>query len=249
MTDIVLSVPGKFRRGGLKQNEMVSIKSGQWLIDLMCREFKRKNMADVSLLDMGCGTKLTQAFLQFSIPIKRYVGIDIYKEMVDFLKSSVNDERFSYHHMNSHNAMYNPDGVLLSDTTELPVGDERFDIISLFSVFTHLAPHDYTAMLKVLRPYIKPEGRLIYSLFINEKTEGGYGLIDRLKKDLEMKGIDPSITDDVEDFHDAFEDDPLKQAVYARHLALKLVEGTGWEVETLNQPCEYIQHYIICRPV
>ena len=50
-----------------------------------------------------------------------------------------------------------------------------FDVITLFSVFTHLAPHDYVAMLRVLRRHVAPDGRLLYSLFIDEPYAAGYG--------------------------------------------------------------------------
>ncbi len=42
---------------------------------------------------------------------------------------------------------------------------------------------------------------------------------------------------------------PLKAAVYSRQHALELVESTGWEVESLNEPAEEIQHYMVCKPV
>ena len=53
----------------------------------------------------------------------------------------------------------------------------------------------------------------------------------------------------VEDFIDLFPEKPLRVAMYSRPHALELVEGTGWEVESLNDPEEHIQHYMICRPV
>ena len=74
--------------------------------------------------------------------------------------------------------MYNQDGETLTAETRLPMGEEKFDLISLFSVFTHLSPHDYVAMLKLLRSYVKPDGRLFFTLFVNEETTGGYGYID-----------------------------------------------------------------------
>lgn len=42
---------------------------------------------------------------------------------------------------------------------------------------------------------------------------------------------------------------PLWHAVYSCKHALELVQGTGWEVESLNDPEECTQHYMICKPV
>ena len=72
----------------------------------------------------------------------------------------------------------------MTERTDLGVGDRTFDVIWLFSVFTHLAPHDYVTMLRLLRRYIRPDGRLIYTLFIDELTDGGHGFIDRVERGL-----------------------------------------------------------------
>jgi hypothetical protein len=39
----------------------------------------------------------------------------------------------------------------------------------------NLAPHDYVGMLQVLRRYIRPEGRIFFSVFVNEVTDAGHG--------------------------------------------------------------------------
>ena len=160
MSGLVLSVPRELRRGGKGGDEQSSVESGVDLIRLMCERLNLSSLEGVSVLDMGCGTKLVQAILDRGLPVGRYVGIDVYPEMVKYLQANVNDSRFAFHILNAHNEMYNPKGQPLSDLRELPVQKESFDIICLFSVFTHLAPHDYVAMLMLLRPYVKPGGRL-----------------------------------------------------------------------------------------
>ena len=128
-----------------------------------------------AVLDMGCGTKMTQAFIGRDLPIRRYVGMDVFSDMIDYLSAEVRDPRFGFHHLDFQNDMYNPGGQMLGAGSILPVPEASFDIVCLFSVFTHLAPHDYVAMLKLLRRYIKSDGTLIFSLYVNEKTEGGHG--------------------------------------------------------------------------
>ena len=136
----------------------------------------------------------------------------------------------------------------------LPVDLESFDVICLFSVFTHLSPDDFVGMLKLLRPYIKPGGRIIFSLFVNETTAGGHGLIDGVKRDMEAEagrefGINEPMMPEPPDFVDVDPNRPLFQAMYSRRHALGLIQDTGWELESLNDPEECIQHYMICRPV
>ncbi len=105
MSDLL--VPGKFRRGNLR-NESEAIKqreSAICLLNMMCRQFGLKDMANIELLDIGCGSKFTEAFLEEDLPIGRYIGVDVYKQMIDFLRQNVDDPRFEYHHLNAHNDM------------------------------------------------------------------------------------------------------------------------------------------------
>ena len=106
---------------------------------------------------------------------------------------------------------------------------------------------------------IKPDGKIIFSLFVNELTKGGMGWMDALAKawaaddSLLQKQrayfVEAANRGGPPDFLDYFPDDPLKVAIYSRANALRLVENTGWKVESLNDPEEGIQHYMICRPI
>lgn len=252
MPPVSVHVPEKFRRGGRKENEQASVASGASLLQLMCRKLGLADLADKAVLDMGCGNKFTQAILQGGVPIKRYVGIDIHPELIEYLRANVSDDRFAYYKSNTQNAMYNPDGEPLSEHTRLPLEEGSFDIICLFSVFTHLAPHDYVAMLKMLRRYIKPDGRIFYSLFVNEQTAGGHGFIDRMAPYFAATLTEAEVAAGMQgprDFVDWVPDKPLLRAVYSRANAIRLVSGTGWEIESLNDPEEHVQHYMICKPV
>lgn len=259
MAELAFRVPAKLRRGKYQKDEQREVESAVEIIKLICRNFGLDDLGASSVLDVGCGCKLVQAILDRHLSIGRYVGIDVYAELIEFLRSNVSDPRFSFHVLNAHNEMYNLDGEPLSGNTRLPVEEHSFDIICLFSVFTHLAPHDYVAMLQMLRHYIKPDGRILFSLYVNEPTDGGFGFIDAYGKAF-MKMMESSdelkaaYAEKVEsyvvpDFKDFFPAEPLKVAMYSRENALRLVQGTGWEVESLNDPEKAIQHYMICKPI
>lgn len=231
------------RRGNRKGSEDASIDSAVWLIDHMCSHIGLEDLGDTQVLDVGCGVKFTQAFLNEALPVKRYVGVDVYREMVDFLRASVDDPRFEYVHIDAHNEHYNPRGPALRDTG-LSLRGRTFDLICLFSVFTHLSPDDYRAMLELLRPHIRDDGRLFFTLFIDEATEGGHGLMDAFARD-----YGPASVGTIETFRDLDTDDPLKWAVYSSGYARELIEGTGWEVLDLSPPEEFLQHHFVCAPV
>jgi SAM-dependent methyltransferase len=246
-----LDVPMKFHRGALKNPE-ATMESAVFLLRYMCGRLGVSDLSQQDVLDVGCGTKFTQALLNEGLPIKSYVGVDVYREMIHFLRENVSDPRFEYHHIDVHNDLYNPDAAPMTEHADLGVGDRTFDVICLFSVFTHLAPDDYVTMLRLLRRYVRPDGRLIYTLFIDELTDGGHGFIDRVERGLHARdGSRPHATDearDVRPFVDVYPDRPLLCAMYSREYAFELIEGTGWAPIELLPPNEFAQHHFICAP-
>jgi cyclopropane fatty-acyl-phospholipid synthase-like methyltransferase len=82
-----LRVPGKFRRSA--NAESASEQAALWLIDHMCGHLGLDDLGDTELLDYGCGVKFTQAFINRSLPIKQYVGVDLYREMIERVSDSL----------------------------------------------------------------------------------------------------------------------------------------------------------------
>ena len=250
----VLEVPPKFDRSASIERARIR-ESAVWLLRYTCECLGIPDLSDSDVLDVGCGTKFSEALLNNDIPIGTYTGVDVYGDMIDFLESNVADPRFSYHHADLHNALYNPGGAPMTEMSDLGVGDRTFDIIWLFSVFTHLDPTDYTTMLKVLRRYARPDTRLFFTVFIDELTPGGYGFIDSLHR--RLTGPDEGDPIDVEaenarrrpkPFVDVYPDDPLKIALYSRERAHELMDETGWKPVELLPPVEHAQHQFICAP-
>ncbi len=254
-----LHVPVEFRRNYSVVDEDATIDGAEWLIGHMCEHLGIPDLGAADVLDFGCGVRFTQAFLNRNIPVKRYVGVDAYGEMIEFLQANVTDPRFDFVHVNAHNELYNPTGEIMSEQTSLPIDGQQFDLICLFSVFTHLAPHDYATMLKLLRRFVKPTGRLFYTLFVDEETEGGYGLMDKFPKALSAS-TDPELRRAMSKatpaerrkepvpFRDMSPNKPLLFALYSREHALELIEGSGWEVLSISPPDLHLQHHIVCAP-
>jgi SAM-dependent methyltransferase len=330
-----LDVPTALRRSA-HQSEQKWIRSAHELLALVQRSCGLSSFEGLSILDMGCGTKMTKALLEAEVPIARYVGMDVEPDVIEFLQSEVHDDRFAFRHIDVQNSLYNPHGLPLTERTELPCGDEVFDVIWLFSVFTHLDPTDYHAMLRLLRRYVADGGWLVYSLYINEVTGTGFGPVDWLvqreklseeartklakaiEREIEERGeqwfaeeverqasvhgpdwwVDsiaaapehqrtkmeaalgaaaeaeragmpggddtfgratrPVFVDEQRrltgegeppDFVELIAESPLLEPLYSRSYAYELIEGTGWQVHSLNPPePDYIQHYFVCRP-
>jgi hypothetical protein len=179
-------------------------------------------------------------------------------DLISFLQSHVDDSRFEYFHLPARNARYNPDGTPLGEVGELPIAGRTFDLIVLLSVFTHLDPSDYRAMLVLLRQYAASDTVLFFSLYIDELTDGGHGLVDGMTKAMAAKGTHTPALDDlvdgttgarpIEKYRDLDPSRPLFWALYSQAYARELIEGTGWRVATLSPPDRYIQHHFVCTP-
>jgi SAM-dependent methyltransferase len=249
-------IPAAFNRSAPSLRDAEAAEaSAVFLIHYACESIGVADLADREVLDVGCGTKFTQAFLNHRIPIKAYVGVDVYREMIQFLRENVSDSRFEYSHINVRNELYNPDAPAMTEATDLGVGPRTFDIIWLFSVFTHLAPHDYRMMLKLLRRYVRSDGRLFFTVFIDELSEGGYGFTDKMNLALKsadpsewVDGIDGEPQREVKPFVDVFPDQPLRCALYSRRHAFELFDDTGWTPLALLPPNPYAQHQFVCAP-
>jgi SAM-dependent methyltransferase len=241
------------------------LESGLFLVDLLARTIGQDDLSETDLLDVGSGRLIVKTLLDRSLPIAHYSGLDGDPEVIESLRSSVSDPKFEFHHLDVHNALYNPDGKRLEQFDLLPVGPRRFDLISLFSFFTHLAPADYVGMLQLLRRHVTPDGTLIFSLLIIDAAHPSpweqairhhlnhddprvraraAAAVDRALQRSAREGQDPRFVDEIPGR-------PLERARYTRDYAIELVEGTGWEIEAIHPPHPkgYIQHYMVCRPV
>jgi SAM-dependent methyltransferase len=242
------------------------LESGLFQVDLLCRTIGREDLSEVDVLDVGCGTLLVKTLQERSLPIGHYTGVDADPAVIDWLRANVSDPRFEFHHIDAYNAVYNPQGKPLESFDLLPVEPERrFDLVSLFSVFTHLAPNDYAAMLRLLRHHVREDGTLLFSLFVID-AEHPSPYEEAIRRHLNSD--DPEVraraaakveqalqrraaSDHDPRFVDEIPAQPLARARYTKDYAIELFDDTGWEIEAIHPPDPkgHIQHYMVCRPV
>jgi len=219
-----LDVPADFNRNSLAVVEAGHDNTGQLLINIATKSVGLESLGNVDVLDVGCGVRFTAAIINRKIPIKSYTGIEVCRPIVEFLKNNVEayDKRFRFMHWNVHNELYNPDGIGLTMKEGLPV-EGTFDLIWLFSVFTHMNPKDTLSLLHLLREKIRKDGKLFFTAFID---------------------------DDLDGFEDRIKDNPLENAYYGRKYMQSLIEQSGWRVEIVydKDPKNFIMHYFVCSP-
>ncbi len=219
-----IEIPARFRRNSHMVREAGYDESAREIIALMAERLGLPDFGNTNILDVGCGTRFTACMINNALPVKSYTGVDVDAEIIDFMKKNATpiDPRFQFHHWNVRNALYNPSGTPLALQQQLPVTGQ-FDVIWLFSVFTHLDPEDSAAMLRVLRKHIAPQGKLIFTCRIN---------------------------DTVEDFIDRIPEIPLLRAVYSSKLMESLIIDNDWAIDHFYQkdPRDFIRNYYICSP-
>lgn len=166
-----LVVPERFNRNSSTVTSLMSPEeSGVWLLERLKQRLSIRSFARTHLLDFGCGVRFAQAIVNCNVPIGSYTGVDCFADMIDFLRSSVPDRRFSFQVFDAFHPMYNPGGFPLTPTTSLPVPRRDFDLVTMFSVITHQSPQDSEAIFKILRRHVAPDGRLFFTCFLDPQV-------------------------------------------------------------------------------
>ncbi len=219
-----IEIPGKLHRNSPGVIAAGWEHTGKVLIDYAMSCLGLETLEDSDVLDVGCGPRFTLSLINRKIPIKSYTGIDVEPKVTQYLKDHVEnyDTRFRYAHWDVHNKLYRPTGHKITGTEPLPF-PECYDVIWLFSVFTHFDPTDSLVMLQILRRYLRAQGKLFFTTFIDESMTNGFE--DRSP-----------------------EDKPLAVATYSRQFMESLIQKTGWTIEQFY-PANlslYIQAHYVC---
>lgn len=217
-----LVIPDELHRNAPDVHASGPEHTGSILIDLVVKCLGLRDLSDSDVPDVGCGVRFTQAIINRDIPIKSYTGVDVHRSLIEFLQREVDDPRFSFSHWDAQNAKYHPQGVKITRESRLPV-DGLFDIIWLFSVFTHLDRSDADALLAILRRHVRPGGALFFSAFLD---------------------------DTIDTFEDRLPDRPLDWPCYSEQYMRQLVVANRWRVSSVHPPSpeHFIQHYLVCYP-
>jgi SAM-dependent methyltransferase len=221
----MIEVPEKFRKNAASVRAMgPPADTGARLIRYMCERLGIPDLRGTDLLHFGCGSRFAEAIVLKELPVKSYTGIDVDREMIEFLAGHVVDPRLRFFHWNSYNPSYNPGGFPLSAETELPTADQTFDVICMFSVITHQLPRDAEALLSIFRRRIRPDGRLFFSAII-----------------LDME----------EDYRELVPERPTGSSAYSLRAISDIVARTGWRVLTIagkNPDGHPIMDSFLCEP-
>lgn len=134
-------------------------------------------MADCGLepggrvLDIGCGPgRLAIGLLDRGTNIAEYRGIDAHLPSVRWCARHLTrrNPAFRFEHVDVRTARYNPGGAVADGAARLPLADARYDIVYLYSVFSHMLPDGVRAYLREIRRVLAPGGVLFFTGFVEE---------------------------------------------------------------------------------
>lgn len=126
---------------------------------------------DSRVLDVGCGMgRLPIGILSRLGPVRAYRGIDVQADCINWCERHIASAHpeFRFLHVNARNARYNPAGEVIGGDFRLPFENGAFDIINMFSVFTHLLEGDVRAYLAEFRRVLAPGGHVFLTAYVED---------------------------------------------------------------------------------
>ena len=125
---------------------------------------------NTSVLDIGCGPgRIPIGILDLIGPVD-YTGIDVQAVSIRWCKRYIERKHpsFKFIHIDASNERYNERGVEIGEDFRFPFPDKRFDVIVLFSVFTHMNERDMRIYLRECKRILKDAGRIYATAFVEE---------------------------------------------------------------------------------
>lgn len=156
-------------RGRELKNDQVWIDSARGEAGRLVRDCGLTAASRV--LDVGCGPgRLAIGILQSLGKIEAYRGLDVDRRPIDWCTRYITKDHptFRFVHFNVENARYNPGGKRLDGGVAFPFPDREFDIIYLYSVFSHMEEKDVRAYLREFGRVLATEGRIFMTGCIEE---------------------------------------------------------------------------------
>jgi SAM-dependent methyltransferase len=121
------------------------------------------------VLDVGCGFgKLAIGMSKFLDDTGRYDGFDIVPEAIQWCKENITGphNNINFTLADIYNKEYNPKGSVQGRDYRFPYEDDTFDVVALYSVFTHMLPKDVEHYISEIARVLKRGGRVFATYFV-----------------------------------------------------------------------------------
>jgi SAM-dependent methyltransferase len=142
---------------------------------------------DEQMLDVGSGIgRKTLPLVGYLSESGSYDGLELVKSGVDWCTERYTGKypNFRFHRIDVRNELYNPEGRYKATEYRFPFADERFDLVVLNSVFTHMRAEEVENYLGEIARVLKTGGRCLISFFLlNGESER---LIDQGRSTIDL---------------------------------------------------------------
>jgi|SRR5208337_3178671 len=206
------------------------------------------NIRDGVFLDIGCGWgRLAFGLLERGF-VGRYVGFDILKDRVDWLKQefSARQNNYEFNHVDVANDRYNKSGGTEDVRLDLMLKNDTAETVTLLSVFTHLYPEDVVNYLHKIRMVVNKDSKLFFTCFIYD------GIAETGKKVAAPRFTFPNILNAESRYETA--SDPLHAIAYTTGFIQSAMKeagfaGTIFPGSWSGLKAEQVQDWIVARPI
>ncbi|MFP4023310.1 MAG: class I SAM-dependent methyltransferase [Thiohalospira sp.] len=206
---------------------------------------------DQRVLDVGCGIG------RLAVPLTKYLnhkgsyeGFDIVKSGIKWCKKNISNSypNFNFKHIDLKNDLYNLSTDKEAKNFIFPYNDNEFDLVFLFSVFTHMTPLDVDNYLKQINRVLKHNGTCFVTFFIlNEESKSLMDNYNGLKFNYNM-GDYVLLDKKVREANVAYKEDFLNHLIFNNNFIIDKI-FYGWWCGRKREKCLDYQDTIILRKV
>lgn len=166
-------IPAKHLRygGSLFKDNLFFLQSAKDEADRLIKNFDMTT--EDCVLDLGCGVgRLAIGILELLGNIRGYSGVDIGEKSIQWCKKYIatRTPNFEFYHLNLFNQRYNPKGQRIDNDFQFPFPKQKFDIIYLYSVFSHMIIDDIKTYLKEFYRMLKQNGGVFLTAFVEDQV-------------------------------------------------------------------------------
>ena len=188
---------------------------------------------DANVLDVGSGIgRLAVAMTDYLVSAGSFDGFDVVKDGVLWCEKNITKRfpNFRFKHVDLKNDLYNLSTENEAKSFVFPYVENSFDVITLFSVFTHMMPDDIDNYLAEIARVLKPGGCCVATFFIIDeyaRKQIDAGQTGEFTFDYSYDGY--FLFDDrVKEANVAYDKDYLLQMIAKHQLLVPTIEYGTW---------------------
>jgi SAM-dependent methyltransferase len=168
------------------------------------------------VLDVGCGPgRLAIGLIDRGMEVAEFRGIDAHRPSIRWCARHLarRHPAYRFEHVDVRNPRYNPGGSASDGAVRLPLPDARFDVVYLYSVFSHMLPDGVRGYLAEIRRVLAPGGVLFFTGFVED-------------------GV-PEVSENPRDYRQNWAG-PLHCVRYERGFLTRMLEDSGFRLERFD---------------